>query len=107
MLAHMLDHFVFSSRQLSHRTKLISFGVCVFVIVSTFWWFKGVAFGIDGPITEHTGLLWRKVSRPLRLGRFDFADVVDAELEYLQPMKKVANKRTAVNTSNHIYNIFS
>jgi dolichyl-phosphate-mannose-protein mannosyltransferase len=67
MLAHMLDHFVFSSRQLSHRTKLISFGVCVFVIVGTFWWFKGVAFGIDGPITAHTGLLWRKVSRPYAL----------------------------------------
>ena len=62
MLAHLLDHFIFSSRRFSHKTKAISFGVCAFIIVGTFWWFKGVAFGIDGPINEHKGLGWRKVS---------------------------------------------
>ena len=61
MLAHLLDHFVFSSRRFSLRTKQIVFGVCVFTIVGTFWWFKGVAFGIDGPINDHWGLKWRSV----------------------------------------------
>ena len=33
----------------------------MFTIVGTFWWFKGVAFGIDGPINDHWGLKWRSV----------------------------------------------
>ena len=41
--------------------KTIRWGICAFVIVGTFWWFKGLAFGIDGPIHEHYGMLWRKV----------------------------------------------
>lgn len=61
MLAHLIDHFIFSARRLSEKTKWITFWVCVASIVSTFWWWKGVAFGIDGPINEHWGLLWRKV----------------------------------------------
>ncbi|KAF8227100.1 glycosyltransferase family 39 protein [Tricholoma matsutake] len=60
MLAHLLDHFIFSSKRYTRRTKAIYFGICAFSIVGTFWWFKGVAFGIEGPIREHTGLLWRK-----------------------------------------------
>ncbi|KAJ7510283.1 glycosyltransferase family 39 protein [Mycena galericulata] len=59
MLAHLLDHFVFSSRQLVLKTKAIAFGVCAGSIVLCFWWFKGVAFGIDGPVDEHKGLKWR------------------------------------------------
>jgi hypothetical protein len=62
MLAHLLDHFIFSSRRYTTKTKWIVFGVCAFAIVGTFWWFKGLAFGIMGPISEHKGLLWRKVS---------------------------------------------
>ncbi|KNZ76252.1 Dolichyl-phosphate-mannose--protein mannosyltransferase 2 [Termitomyces sp. J132] len=61
MCAHMFDHFVFSSRRYSTQTKWIVFGVAAGTIVCTFWWFKGMAFGIDGPINEHWGLLWRKV----------------------------------------------
>ncbi|KAF9448288.1 glycosyltransferase family 39 protein [Macrolepiota fuliginosa MF-IS2] len=61
MLAHVLDHFVFSARRLSDRTKAITFGVIAFVIVANFWWFRGVAFGIDGPINQHRGLKWREV----------------------------------------------
>ncbi|KAJ7454876.1 glycosyltransferase family 39 protein [Mycena latifolia] len=60
MLAHLLDHFIFSSRRLVLRTKAIAFGVCAGSIVFCFWWFKGVSFGIDGPIADHKGLLWRK-----------------------------------------------
>jgi dolichyl-phosphate-mannose-protein mannosyltransferase len=59
MAAHLLDHFVFSSRRLQRQTKAIVFGVCAFAVVATFWWFKGLAFGIDGPIAEHKGLQWR------------------------------------------------
>jgi fumarate reductase subunit D len=62
MLGHVLDHFVFSSRRYTTKTKAICFGVCAFSIVATFWWFKGLAFGIDGPINEHKGLRWRNVS---------------------------------------------
>jgi dolichyl-phosphate-mannose-protein mannosyltransferase len=61
MLAHLLDHFIFSSRRLSHNTKTIAFSACAFAIVGCFWWFKNLAFGIDGPIADQWGLEWRKV----------------------------------------------
>ncbi|KAK7455307.1 Dolichyl-phosphate-mannose--protein mannosyltransferase 2 [Stygiomarasmius scandens] len=60
MLAHMLDHFIFSPKRWRQKTKAIAFGVCATLIFGTFWWFRGVAFGIDGPINDHWGLLWRK-----------------------------------------------
>ncbi|RDB23014.1 Dolichyl-phosphate-mannose--protein mannosyltransferase 2 [Hypsizygus marmoreus] len=60
MLAHLLDHFIFSSRRFTDKTKSIVFGVCALSIIGTFWWFKGLAFGIEGPINEHWGLRWRK-----------------------------------------------
>lgn len=40
---------------------MIVFSGVSFVIVASFWWFKGVAFGIEGPVNEHWGLGWRKV----------------------------------------------
>jgi hypothetical protein len=61
MAAHVLDHAIFTSRRLTEKTKWIVFGAVAFSIVACFWWFKGVAFGIDGPINDHWGLLWRKV----------------------------------------------
>ncbi|KAH9930672.1 glycosyltransferase family 39 protein [Fomitopsis serialis] len=57
--AHVLDHFVFTTRRLSERTKWIVFAVIVTAIVGTFWWFRGVAFGIDDAINDHWGLKWR------------------------------------------------
>ncbi|KAF6747705.1 glycosyltransferase family 39 protein [Ephemerocybe angulata] len=60
MFRHVLDHLIFSSRRFSTRTKAIAFGVLVSILVATFWWFSGVAFGIDGPVNEHWGLKWRK-----------------------------------------------
>ncbi|KAJ7614913.1 glycosyltransferase family 39 protein [Roridomyces roridus] len=60
MFGHVLDHLVFSSRRLPLAVKATVFGVIASAVVGTFWWFKGVAFGIDGPIGEHWGLLWRK-----------------------------------------------
>ncbi|OCH88812.1 glycosyltransferase family 39 protein [Obba rivulosa] len=59
MAAHLLDHFVFSSKRLTERTKAITFGICAFLIVACFWWFKGFAFGIDGSINDQWGLKWR------------------------------------------------
>ncbi|KAF8902825.1 dolichyl-phosphate-mannose-protein mannosyltransferase [Gymnopilus junonius] len=59
MLSHVLDHFIFTSKHLSERTKLIAFGICAGSVVGTFWWFKAVAFGIEGPVNEHWGLQWR------------------------------------------------
>ncbi|KIL67087.1 glycosyltransferase family 39 protein [Amanita muscaria Koide BX008] len=60
MFAHLLDHFVFSSKRLSTKTKTIVFGIVTGTIVLTFWWFKGLAFGIEGPINDYWGLQWRK-----------------------------------------------
>ncbi|KAF8147568.1 dolichyl-phosphate-mannose-protein mannosyltransferase [Crassisporium funariophilum] len=61
MFSHVLDHFIFSSRRFTTKTKGIVFGVLSTILIVTFWWFKGVAFGISGPISEHKGLQWRKV----------------------------------------------
>ncbi|KAF7289089.1 Glycosyltransferase family 39 protein [Mycena chlorophos] len=60
MCAHMLDHFVFSSPRFSTTGRAVTFAVYAAAIAGTFWWFKGMAWGIDGPILEHKGLLWRK-----------------------------------------------
>jgi dolichyl-phosphate-mannose-protein mannosyltransferase len=57
----MLDHFVFTARRLSERTKSIVFALVAFAIIANFWWCRGVAWGIDGPIDDHWGLGWRKV----------------------------------------------
>lgn len=62
MFAHLLDHFFFTNRRLAESHKWVVYGVTVVAIVGNFWWFRGLAFGIDGPIKEHKGLLWRKVS---------------------------------------------
>lgn len=61
MAAHVIDHFLLTSRRLAENTKTIVYSVIVACIVANFWWFRGLAFGIDGPITDHKGLLWRKV----------------------------------------------
>lgn len=65
----MVDHFVFSSRRFSQKTKSIVFGVIAGTIVGMFWWFKGAAFGMEGPIKDHWGMQWRKV-RQTTLFRF-------------------------------------
>jgi len=62
MLSHLLDHFIFSSRRFSTKSKAISFGVLSFTIISIWWWFKGVSFGITGPVNDNKRLQWRKVS---------------------------------------------
>lgn len=61
MLAHLLDHFMFSSRRLGQRKKIIAFVICAGSIVGCFWWFRGVAWGIEGPVGDYWGLGWRKV----------------------------------------------
>ena len=66
MFAHILDHCIFSARW-KDRTKRVTFGVVAFLIVANFWWFRGVAWGIEGPVDEHWGLLWRNVRFFFRL----------------------------------------
>ena len=83
MLAHLVDHMFFSSRLLKERTKNIVFAVCVAAVVACFLWFRGLAFGMEGPIKDTWGLGWRKVRRfhfPL-LNTYSFG--LCAELEYL------------------------
>ncbi|KAG8846408.1 Protein O-mannosyltransferase 2 [Serendipita sp. 411] len=60
MVNHLFDHLIFKSRWLKERTKWVIFGLAAGIVIGVFWWFRGVAFGIDGPIKEHKGLLWRK-----------------------------------------------
>ncbi|KAF6741532.1 hypothetical protein DFP72DRAFT_861988 [Ephemerocybe angulata] len=84
MFGHVLDHFVFSSRRFSTRTKATAFGVLVSDLAATFWWFSGVALGIDGPVNEYWGLKWRKliqmfVPRGLCLRRTALVSVIEQE----------------------------
>ncbi|KAJ7074018.1 glycosyltransferase family 39 protein [Mycena amicta] len=60
MFAHMLDHFIFTSPRFGITGRALAFGICASSVLAVFWWFKGMAFGIDGPIKAHWGLLWRK-----------------------------------------------
>jgi hypothetical protein len=84
MLAHLLDHFIFSSHRLSRRTKTIVFTIVAGAIVGTFWWFRNVAFGLDGPISDHWGLRWRKVSSIGVPSLITKTDSNLTELEHLQ-----------------------
>ena len=61
MVGHLFDHFIFKSRRLKDTTKWVVFAIAAGTVIGVFWWFRAVAFGIDGPIKEHKGLLWRKV----------------------------------------------
>ena len=83
MLAHMIDHFIFTSRRFSEKTKWIAFGVTSFTIIACFWWWKGVAFGIDGPIREHWGLQWRKVRTVHIFLKSSRTEFLFSDLEYL------------------------
>lgn len=67
MIGHMLDTFVFQSSKRSNRAKWIWFGVLAGSVFFCFMWFRGMAFGITGPIKDHRGLKWRKVSRSWKL----------------------------------------
>jgi len=87
MVGHLCDHFVFSSRRLTRNAKAAFFALFAGGVIFVFWWFKGVSFGIEGPIEEHWGLQWRKswnVSRKLLLsslssrGLFPFEKAVAA-----------------------------
>jgi len=60
MLAHLMDHCFFTSRRFADRTKSIIFGVSAFTIVAVFWWFRAVAWGINGPVHEYEGRGWRE-----------------------------------------------
>lgn len=58
----LLDHFIFARRKLTYRAKTVLFGLIVTAIVGIFWWFRNIAFGMEGPVNKHWGLKWRKVS---------------------------------------------
>ncbi|EJT98298.1 glycosyltransferase family 39 protein [Dacryopinax primogenitus] len=60
MTGHLLDHFIFKSKRLSERTKWTVFIFCALAVIETFLWFRGIVFGIEGPIQDYKGLLWRK-----------------------------------------------
>jgi dolichyl-phosphate-mannose--protein O-mannosyl transferase len=77
MLSHVLDHFIFSSKRYTKKTKNVIFGVVGFIIVFNFWWFKGVVFGIPGPIGEHKGLQWRKVCNSVFLNSFLYSVCIE------------------------------
>lgn len=59
MAGHVLDHLFFSATRLSPTVRLASFAIWTFAVVASFWWFKDLALGIDGPVNDHNGWLWR------------------------------------------------
>lgn len=65
MFAHLLDHFFFSAKFYSEKTKNIIFGVNVFLQLAMFYWFKELAWGIEGPVHEYKHRGWRSVSFPV------------------------------------------
>ena len=64
MFAHVLDHCFFTAKRFSDKTKNIIFGVNVFLQLAMFYWFKELAWGIEGPIHEYKHRGWRSVSFP-------------------------------------------
>ncbi|KIK71186.1 glycosyltransferase family 39 protein [Collybiopsis luxurians FD-317 M1] len=50
---------VFRSLPRMTRIKLYVFTVTSTAIVGTFWWFRAVAWGIEGPVKDTWGLHWR------------------------------------------------
>jgi len=52
MLSHVLDHFFFSSKRVTTKTEAIAFVVLSSILFITFWWFRGVAFGISRLIEQ-------------------------------------------------------
>jgi len=59
MFAHLLDHFFFSAKRHSEKTKNIVFGINVFLQLAAFYWFKEFAWGIEGPVGEYKHRGWR------------------------------------------------
>lgn len=59
MFAHVLDHCFFTAKRFSDKTKNIIFGVNVFLQLAMFYWFKELAWGIEGPIHEYKHRGWR------------------------------------------------
>lgn len=60
MLGHLLDHFFFSARWLGTRGKIITFAICASSIIGCFWWFRAMAWGMEGPVGDYWGMGWRK-----------------------------------------------
>ncbi|KAF8321170.1 glycosyltransferase family 39 protein [Clavulina sp. PMI_390] len=61
MTGHVLDQLVFADRRkFKEVTKNVVFGLCAFAVVGTFWWFRKISFGIEGPVGEQKGWQWRR-----------------------------------------------
>lgn len=59
-LGFLLDHFIFAKRTgFRERTKIAVFSVCFVAIVGVWWWFRSVAWGIEGPVNDQKGMKWR------------------------------------------------
>ncbi len=76
MIGHLIDHFVFTARRLNENVKTGVFIACYVVVVGVWWWFRGIAFGMEGPIADHTGLGWRTVRNYSTLQLGSNADVL-------------------------------
>lgn len=63
MTGHVLDQLVFvERRKFTELTKSAVFVAFSVAIVGTFWWFRAISFGIEGPVGDHHGWQWRRVS---------------------------------------------
>jgi dolichyl-phosphate-mannose--protein O-mannosyl transferase len=74
MAGHVLDHFFFGSPTRSERVKWVWFAIWAGSLIVSFFWFKDLAFGLYGPITDIKGYQWRSswnVSA-IEVGQADF-----------------------------------
>lgn len=68
MTGHVLDQLVFvERRKFRESTKNAVFVLCAVAIAGAFWWFRAISFGIEGPVGDHHGWQWRRVSAVLSL----------------------------------------
>lgn len=83
MAGFCLDHFVFTARRFSSRTKAIVFAVVAGLLVGTGFWMRACAWGIEGDIANYKHRLFRRVRRsPLLLERIELTFVpTTTELE--------------------------
>lgn len=80
MLVHLLDHFLWNASTARYRirpsrsssasaaqaraplsdlTKNVTFTLIAGAVVGVFWFFRGTAWGMDGPIVKKNGIKWR------------------------------------------------
>ena len=62
-LGFMLDHFIFGNRKLKPRTKAAAFTACASIVVGVWWWYRRIAWGIEGNVNEVSGTKCEQIAQ--------------------------------------------